>query len=280
MISSTSQFAVSDLESLPSFATHSVSFTSLTMTPLIYLNRLLDRIHGSSGHANVHRHHVPSLSTLSYPHIIALTGAIPLAVVVCTGIGAITLGDVEDKTVFPIRGQIVKVRAPWIRTGWTRQVGSLNGGEGGERTYVIPRADGEVVLGGTREVNDWNPYPTGATTRSIVRRALEICPDLASAHHMAPLSEGLIRDALTEEAADEQAMDSSVSKSPIIETIVGFRPSRTAGVRLERGSDLVLDQQRIKVVYNYGHGGAGWQSCWGTAADAVAVLLGAVSDDA
>jgi D-amino-acid oxidase len=280
MISSISQFAVSDLESLPSFATHSVAFTSLTMTPLIYLNRLLDRIHGSSGHANVHRHHVPSLSALSYPHITALTGAIPLAVIVCTGIGAITLGDVEDKTVFPIRGQIVKVRAPWIRTGWTRQVGSLNGGEGGERTYVIPRADGEVVLGGTREVNDWNPHPTGATTCSIVRRALEICPDLASAHHMAPLSLGLIRHALTEEAADEQAMYSSVSQSPIIETIVGFRPSRTAGVRLERGSDLVLDQQRIKVVYNYGHGGAGWQSCWGTAADAVAVLLGAVSDDA
>jgi len=79
----------------------------------------------------------------------------PLAVVNCTGIGAMKLSDVQDGTVHPVRGQVVVLDAPWIKTGWTRQVGSLAGGEGGERTYVIPRASGEVIVGGTREVDDW-----------------------------------------------------------------------------------------------------------------------------
>jgi len=65
------------------------------------------------------------------------------------------LSDVQDGTVHPVRGQVVVLDAPWIKTGWTRQVGSLAGGEGGERTYVIPRASGEVIVGGTREVDDW-----------------------------------------------------------------------------------------------------------------------------
>jgi hypothetical protein len=31
----------------------------------------------------------------------------------------------------------------------------MEGGEGGERTYVIPRRSGDVIIGGTREVDDW-----------------------------------------------------------------------------------------------------------------------------
>ena len=59
--------------------------------------------------------------------------------------------------------------------------------------------------------------------------------------------------------------------------IVGFRPSRQArsanesGLRLERGDPL--NDGQVNVVFNYGHGGFGWQSCWGCA-EVVLELLG------
>ncbi|WWD21284.1 hypothetical protein CI109_105768 [Kwoniella shandongensis] len=276
-------FAVLDERERPKDVDHSVSFTSLTMTPLIYLNRLLKRIDDLSNHqVKIHRHHLPSLSALSHPSIHAMIGtAPPLAIIVCTGIGALTLGDVEDKTVYPTRGQVVKVRAPWIRAGYTRQVGSLTGSEGGERTYVIPRPDGEVILGGTREVGDWYPYPREGTTSDILKRVLEICPDLCPSHMVAPpltnQKNGSIETLKLGDVDSIEVIDHSPLRSLIVDTLVGFRPSREGGTRLERGQDLILvEEQPTAVVYNYGHGGAGWQSCWGTAEDAVALLLATI----
>ena len=273
------QFVICDRARLPAYATHSVSFTSITMTPLIYLNRLLDRLSRSSP-GNLHRHHVPSLTSLSAPSIRALISSTPLAVIVCTGLGALTLGGLEDPTMFPTRGQVIKVRAPWIREGYTRQLGSLNGGEGGERTYVIPRPDGEVILGGTREVGDWYPYPREDTTRSILRRAGTICPHLVPPNLRAPATNDLIPPIkslhLDDPTTDDETLTAHL-ESLIISTVVGFRPSRTDGVRLERGPDVDFGEQGVsKVVYNYGHGGAGWQSCWGCAEDAVGVLVKAI----
>ncbi|WRT66997.1 uncharacterized protein IL334_003963 [Kwoniella shivajii] len=278
-------FQVIEPDQLPKGIDHSVNFTSLTMTPFTYLNRLLDRISAlSNGQVMIHRHHLPSLSSLSHPSITAMIGEIPpLAIVVCVGIGAITLGQVEDQTVFPTRGQVVKVKAPWIRSGFTRQVGELNGGEGGERTYVIPRPDGEVILGGTRELNDWYPYPREETTKDILKRVLEICPDLCPKYKIAPSALAPEQDIeklhITEDNLPDSDTDpTSPLEELVIQTLVGFRPSRKGGIRLERGKDLVLGrdhgkQDKTIVVHNYGHGGAGWQSCWGTAEDAVEILI-------
>ncbi|OCF35693.1 D-aspartate oxidase [Kwoniella heveanensis BCC8398] len=285
-------FTVVDQSSLPSAIDYSVSFTSLTMTPITYLNRLIKRINQlSDGNVSIHRHHLHSLSDLSHPSVQAMIGsrAIPLAVVVCTGLGSLTLGGVEDKTVFPTRGQVVKIKAPWVRSGYTRQIGGLNGGEGGERTYVIPRADGEVILGGTREEGDWMPYPREETTRDILSRVVEICPELVPKHLLAPALERKQDNAIEDltrtsgsNRKDAATMSSAHSPSPldslIVENLVGFRPSRQNGTRLERGPNLVLSSKEevasesAVVVYNYGHGGAGWQSCWGTAEDAMALL--------
>lgn len=42
--------------------------------------------------------------------------ALPARVVInCTGLGARTLGGVEDDAMFPTRGQTVLVRAPWLK---------------------------------------------------------------------------------------------------------------------------------------------------------------------
>ena len=72
----------------------------------------------------------------------------PDAVIVCVGLGARFLGGVEDKTVYPSRGQTVILRAPWVRSGYAFE-------DAGVWTYIIPRRSGDVVVGGTLGVDDW-----------------------------------------------------------------------------------------------------------------------------
>lgn len=157
------------------------------------------------------------------------------------------------------------MRAPWCRSGWTYQKGSLNGGEGGTRTYIIPRFNGEVVIGGTREVDDWNPIPRMETTLDILKRALRIFPALAPPAIRLSGREPRPEDLL-----------------PFVDgELVGFRPSRKcasngadSGLRLEKGQPLISDGAETEVIYNYGHGGFGWQSCWGCAEDVIELLGG------
>lgn len=42
------------------------------------------------------------------------------AIIVCAGLGARHLGGVEDQNCYPVRGQVLLVRAPWYRHGITR----------------------------------------------------------------------------------------------------------------------------------------------------------------
>ena len=88
--------------------------------------------------------------------------------VVCMGLGARTLGGVEDKDVYPVPGQTVLLQAPWIEGGRSLVV------ESGAKTYIVPRRDGtvghllpcpgqiavifalpQVIVGGTRVADDW-----------------------------------------------------------------------------------------------------------------------------
>ena len=62
---------------------------------------------------------------------------LPDVVVVAVGLGARSLGGVEDKAVYPVRGQTVLVRAPWVRFGKTDLLES-------GLTYIIPRRSGDV----------------------------------------------------------------------------------------------------------------------------------------
>ncbi len=66
---------------------------------------------------------------------------LPAAIVVCTGIGARSLGGIEDTAVYPVRGQTVLVRAPWVRFGRT-ETRDTNGAS----TYIIPRRSSDVRL--------------------------------------------------------------------------------------------------------------------------------------
>lgn len=72
----------------------------------------------------------------------------PSVIVNCTGLGSLTLTDVQDTDLYPTRGQLCLIRAPWMKYGKT-----FTGK--GTTSYTIPRSSGLVVVGGTRDADDW-----------------------------------------------------------------------------------------------------------------------------
>jgi len=70
----------------------------------------------------------------------------------------------------------------------------------------------------------------------------------------------------------------------IIEEGCGLRPARKSGIRIE--CDILKmnwpnqTHRKIPVVYNYGHGGAGYQTSWGSAIRAAQLLREVLSQDA
>jgi len=211
------------------------SFTTVSIDTPVYLSYLLARFLSKGG----------SIIKSSLQHISqvlegALTPFKPDALVVCAGIGARFLGGVEDKDIYPIRGQTVLIRAPWVKFGRT-----INGKD--EVTYIIPRRSGDVILGGTRGVDDWYPKPRPETRVAILKRAIALAPELAPPGIKNPTYEDLI--------------------PLVIEDGCGLRPGRKGGIRLERET-----VSGTPVVHNYGHAGYGYQSSWGSASAALKLL--------
>ncbi|MEU3250583.1 FAD-dependent oxidoreductase [Streptomyces sp. NPDC006997] len=93
-------------------------------------------------------------------------------VVNCTGLGARTL--VPDETVRPVRGQLVVVANPGIRTWLVTTDAS------GALAYFFPQPGG-LVLGGTAEDDAWDPEPDPAVAEAIVRRCAALRPEIAGA---------------------------------------------------------------------------------------------------
>ncbi|KAJ3811691.1 D-amino-acid oxidase [Lentinula aff. lateritia] len=185
----------------------------------------------------------------------------PDAVILCVGLGARFLGGIEDKDVIPVRGQTVLLRAPWVRT--MPVLRDLK--DGAMPPYVIPRKGGDVIVGGTYHPNDWYPHPRPEITEHILARGLKLCPDLAPPE---------IR------AEREPTVDDL--RPLILDVGVGFRPYRNGGVRVGvewmDSSPLKDKGKKIPVVFNYGHGGNGYQAAWGSAIIALEYLEGALKN--
>ena len=86
-------------------------------------------------------------------------------VVNCTGLGARELFG--DETVYPIRGQVVKVR----KKGSVQSL--VDSMDKGRLAYIIERNDC-IVLGGTDYDNDYNRKPTQADTDTILARCRQL----------------------------------------------------------------------------------------------------------
>ncbi|XP_058422832.1 D-aspartate oxidase [Diceros bicornis minor] len=93
-------------------------------------------------------------------------------VVNCSGLGSRQLAG--DSKIFPVRGQVLKVQAPWLKH-------FIRDGSG--LTYIYPGAS-DVTLGGTRQKGDWNLSPDAETSRDIFSRCCALEPSLHGAHNM------------------------------------------------------------------------------------------------
>ncbi|KAJ7442514.1 D-amino-acid oxidase [Mycena galericulata] len=242
---------------LPPDVAEGISFTTLTIDSPVYLNYLLSRFLASGG--SIVRGTVQHIAQVVEGGAGIFNGrkclSPPAAVIVCVGLGARTLGGVEDKDMYPIRGQTVLLRAPWVRFG------RASSSKSGLWTYIIPRRSGDVIVGGIKVENDWYPIPRPETTSDILTRGLALCPELAPPE---------IRSQREPALEDLEPI--------IIETGCGLRPARKGGIRLEVEWVDVRDQNKIPVVFNYGHGGYGYQSSWGSANLALELLEKALAE--
>ena len=148
----------------------------------VYLAYLMDRFAAAGG--SVEQRTLSSLDEVD-----------ARVVVNCVGLGARDL--VDDTSMEPIRGQVVRVRNPGLK----RFILDEENPEG--VTYIVFRSD-DCILGGTADEGEWNLEPDPETAAGILRRCTRLEPRLADVE--------------------------------VLEHRVGLRPGRPE-IRLEREND-------------------------------------------
>jgi len=159
-------------------------------------------------------------------------------VINCTGIGSRWLCN--DPHVYPLRGQIVRVR----QVGCDRTVSDEEGPN--SLGYFISRQN-DIILGGTAIKDEWSTNVDERTTEEILRKVEN-------------LSAGKLQKKDLE----------------VLEVLVGLRPARTE-VRLEK-EEFSHGAAKKTVIHNYGHGGSGFTVAWGCAEEVVSLVQSALSD--
>ena len=137
------------------------SFKTFVINPMKYLPWLMKKFQDGGGH--IVQCKVHSLQELRDYDII----------INCSGLGARELAG--NLSVYPVRGQLVAVKVPWIKEMLVHREYDLSA-----IVHIVPR-DGEVILGGVGEPNVWSTDPNPATTDAIYKKCLKLCPDLEGA---------------------------------------------------------------------------------------------------
>ncbi|ETM41968.1 hypothetical protein L914_12303 [Phytophthora nicotianae] len=145
----------------------------------------------------------------------------------CSGLAAKELAG--DGTMFPIRGQIINVYNPKLKEL------KMSVDKDGEYAYVIPRPNGDVVLGGTVQKHNWTAENNDSDVDGVWERCCRLWPE--------------------------------VRNSKVIAKMAGLRPGRTGGVRLE--VQAAPTKRGAVLIHNYGHGGSGHTLHWGCAQEVV-----------
>jgi D-amino-acid oxidase len=104
--------------------------------------------------------------------------------------------------------------------------------------------DGGTIIGGTKEPNDYNPNASLETRLLVLERAAKMYPQILNKN----------------------------GEFEVIRDVVGQRPSRTRGMRLE--IEKVKGTHNGQIVHAYGAGGRGFEICWGVAEEVVAMVTG------
>uniref|UniRef100_A0A023FM28 Putative d-aspartate oxidase n=1 Tax=Amblyomma cajennense TaxID=34607 RepID=A0A023FM28_AMBCJ len=147
----------SEHKSFPRRYRHGTYVISLTIECKKFLPYLMERLQRHGGQLKQAK--VASLEDLAGEHDV---------IVNCTGFGAGAL--VPDPKVHAIRGQTIRVHAPWIKHAVIA----------GEDFHVIPNID-DVMLGGTKDVDNTTLIPDRHIANKIWNGCLEFVPSLKNA---------------------------------------------------------------------------------------------------
>jgi D-amino-acid oxidase len=236
-------------DSLKEGIQHGHTYTSVVVNVPMYLNFLYEtaQSHGAviiratlpecsafsetlQAATDVVKSHLKELGSAEAPQISAFVNA--------TGISASKL--VPDANMYPVRGQTITVR------GEANQITTFTGLPSDPTpystpiTYILPRPHSNTtILGGTKQVGDWNAEADPQTTEEILRRAKEWAPELLNKN----------------------------GEFEVLSVQVGLRPGRKGGARVE-----IESLNGAIVCHAYGHAGAGYQNSVGSANKVVGLL--------
>ncbi|WP_459973706.1 FAD-dependent oxidoreductase [Nocardioides pyridinolyticus] len=132
------------------------SFTTPVVDTSVYLDWLADRVEAAGG-------------TITRLNLGGLPEAPRSLVVNCSGLGARLLG--ADRTVVPVRGQVVHVEPFGLDRWWLDESGP---------TYLVPR-ERDVVVGGSDVEGEWSRTASAAVTEEILERAARLVPEVRGA---------------------------------------------------------------------------------------------------
>ncbi|OAA70713.1 FAD dependent oxidoreductase superfamily [Cordyceps fumosorosea ARSEF 2679] len=139
-----------------------------------------------------------------------------------------------DPKYFPTRGQTVVTDMDDATTTVTRQ------NKDGTWSFIIPRFfSGGTIVGGTKQPGEWSTEPDADTRATLLAGGRELRQFASSSAHAA-------RDV------------------SVIADVVGRRPTREGGMRIELEKGSVSGQQAT-VLHAYGAGGRGYETVWGIA---------------
>ncbi|KAI9486483.1 MAG: hypothetical protein EXX96DRAFT_516544 [Benjaminiella poitrasii] len=152
-----------------------------------------------------------------------------------------------DNALFPTRGQTVVVKAPHIQKKKKKKKKKKTITHVGKRfltiffitgiqgiNYVIPRSDGTIVLGGTANKDDFNPFADDAVNKILLEKTIKLCPELVLNNQ----------------------------PSEIVRFAVGLRPTRIGGPCIE--NEILNNLDTKTFTHAYGHGGFEVQASWGS----------------
>lgn len=115
----------------------------------------------------------------------------------------------------------------------------------GTWTFIIPRPlEGGTIIGGTKEPNNWDDTPSPETRERLLAMAAKMYPPILW----------------------------SKGKFDVITDIVGRRPAREGGLRLE-SETMEGDLKGKRIIHAYGAEGSGYALSWGIAEEVVKMAL-------
>ena len=125
----------------------------------IYMNWLMDRYKLLGG--KLEKQTIDDFSKLPAEFLI---------IVNCTGLSSGELCN--DSEVYPVRGQIVRIKPLLSQMHLDQQVPTL--------AYIVPRSN-DMILGGVAQEGKWDLEPTEEDRNFIIDKCSKIIPDLKNA---------------------------------------------------------------------------------------------------